>query len=229
VELTGRSSDSWNRGYAIGNMSSALAVMGKVAEAREWSEAGLALMTDIDHQWGAALFRVGLGDLARRAGDLDAARAHYLAALPPIREIMPAPEIARCLARLGRVALAQGDPGAARGYLTDSLQLSLAVGGRARIARSLVAFAELAVLEGRPDRAVLLAAAATALGRDAHPPSPPPPPSGRTRRLLDAAAGLGPARVDRLWAEGLSLASREAARLALEPPAANLPCDPQHN
>jgi predicted ATPase len=215
VELTGRSGDSWNRGYAIGNMASALAVMGKVAEAREWSEAGLALMTDMDHQWGAALFRVGLGDLARRAGDLDAARAHYLAALPPIREIMPAPEIARCLARLGRIAVAQGDPGAARGYLTDSLQLSLAVGGRGRIARSLVAFADLAFLEGGPDRAVLLAAAATALGRGAQPPSPP---SGRTRRLLDAAASLGPAQVDRLWAEGLSLTSREAARLALEPP-----------
>ena len=216
LELTGRSRDWWNRGYAIGSMSSALTALGRLAEAREWAETGLALMTEIDHQWGAAMFRVDLGDLARRAGDLAGARENYLAALPLVRALMPAPETVRCLARLGSTALEQGDLAAARGYLAESLQLGLAAGRRAGIARSLRSFASLALRESRPDRAVLLAAAVTALSQDAHLP---PPPDDWTRRCLDAAAGLGEARTARLWAEGLGLTGQEAARLALESPA----------
>jgi predicted ATPase len=217
LELTGRSRDWWSRGYAIGSMSSGFAAMGKLAEARDWAEEGLALMTEIDHQWGAAMFRIGLGDLARRAGDLDVARENYLAVLPLVRDVMPAVETARCLGRLGSTALAQGDPGAARGYLAESLQFSLAAGHRSGIARTLLLFADLAVLESRPDRAVLLAAAATALRQEVRPAAP----SGRARRHLEAAPGrgLGAAEIARLWAEGLGLTSREAARLALQPPA----------
>jgi predicted ATPase len=217
LELTGRSRDWWSRGFAIGSMSSGFAAMGRIAEAREWAEAGLALMTEIDHHWGAALFRIGLGDLARRAGDLDAARESYLAVLPLVRDVMPAPETARCLGRLGSTAIAQGDPGAARGYLAESLQFSLAAGHRTGIARTLLLFADLAALESRPDRAVILAAAATALRQKVRPSSP----SDRAQRHLDLAGGrgLGADEAARLWAEGLRLTSQEAARLALQPPA----------
>jgi predicted ATPase len=216
IEGSGQSDDWWTRGFALGSGATALAGLGRLAEAREWAEAGLALMLELDQQWGAAMFRIGLGDVARLAGDLDAARGHYLSALPFVRENMPAPQEARCLARLGSTAARQGDLGQARAYLSGSLRVSLAAGSRAGIARVLLAFASLAVREKRPDRAVTLAAAATALREAA---LLPPPPPARIRRYLDAAGGLGEPGTARLWAGGLKLSSRAAASLALEPPA----------
>jgi hypothetical protein len=44
-----------------------------------------------------------------------------------------------------------------------------------------------------------------------------PVPPARAQRYLDAAAGLGDAEVDRLWAAGLKLTVRAAAELALAP------------
>ena len=65
-------------------------------------------MRRIDHQWGVARALLGLGDLARLRGDPGEATASYLEALPILREIDARPEIARCLAGLGRVALDLG-------------------------------------------------------------------------------------------------------------------------
>lgn len=216
TDHTGQSHDWFNRGFALGGRSLALAALGRVPEARDWAEAGLALMLEIDNQWGVAVFRLGLGDLARLTGDPAAACDYFLAALPFVREYLPVPNVARCLARLAAVALKLGDLAGVRGYLSESLRLSVAAGYRSGTARGLLEFARLEVREERPDRAVMLAAAATALCEAAHLPPPPP---GRIQRYLDAAAGLGAAETARLWAAGLELTTRAAAELALEPPA----------
>src|SRR5260370_22281586 len=89
------------------------------------------------------------------------------------------PEIARCLAGLGRVAIDQGEIAPAREHLAESIRLSRSTGARIGVARGLEAFAALAVLEGRPDRAVKLAAAAAALRDAAGLPPPPAPPAER--------------------------------------------------
>ena len=70
--------------------------------------------------------------------------------------------------------------------------------------------------EDRPDRAVQLAAAVTALRESAHLP---PLPGSRTaalpgRRRRASASGRWP----RLWAEGLTMTSADAAELALAAP-----------
>jgi predicted ATPase len=215
IDRTSESGDWWNRGFALGSGATALAGLGRLTEAREWAEAGLALMLEIDHQWGAAMFRIGLGDVARTTGDLDAAHGYYLSALPFVCENTPAPQAARCLARLGATAVRQGNLGQAREYLAGALRVSLAAGSRAGIARGLLAFASLAVRERRPGQAVVLAAAATALREAA---LLPPPPPARIKRYLDAAADLGEPETARLWASGLKLSGRAAAALALEPP-----------
>jgi predicted ATPase/DNA-binding CsgD family transcriptional regulator len=233
LEQARQAGDKWNQGYALGSLAAALAALGQLAEARQAAEAGLALMLEIDQQWGAARTLLGLANLSRVLGDLDAARGHYLAALNLLRQVKGDPEIARCLAGLGRIALDTGDLAQARSYLAQGLRLSLATGSRTGISRSLLAFATLAGREGRPDRAVLLAAAVTALSETAQLPPPPAqehhslregtrlPPriAGRVRRYLDAAAGLGEAEVARLWAAGLELTTRAAAEVALQAPA----------
>jgi predicted ATPase len=209
-----RAGDTWNEGYALGVRATALAAAGRLAEAQASAEAGLASMVEINQQVGVAFTRLGLGDLARLRRDPDAAREHYLGALPILQEIATTPELVRCLNGLGRVALDQGDLGGARVHLAQSLTISIATGSRTGAARGLAAFAALAVREGQPDRAVLLAAATTALRATAHLPGRP---ADRTR-YLGAAAGLGETEAARLWTAGLRLTSSAAARVALEPP-----------
>jgi predicted ATPase len=204
--------DKWNEGYALGSFAAAQAALGQLGEARTSAEAALAMLLEIDHQWGAARIALGLAELCRALGDLAAARDHYLRALALLRQVKGDPEITRCLAGLGRLALDSGDLPQARADLADGLRVSLETGSRAGISRSLLAFAALAAREGRPDTAVQLAAAVTVLGE------PAPVPPARVQRYLDAAAGLGPAEVARLWAAGLRLTAAAAAELALVPP-----------
>jgi DNA-binding NarL/FixJ family response regulator len=84
------------------------------------------------------------------------------------------------------------------------------------VARGLESFAALAVHEDEPDRAVLLAASATALREAA---GLPPLPGARAERYLVAARRLGDHVVARLWARGRALSAEEAITLALEPSA----------
>jgi hypothetical protein len=214
VEHTARSRDWWVRGYALGSLSAALAALGRLEQAREHAETGLALMLEIDNQWGVALSRIGLGDLARAAGDLDAARRHYAAALPFAREYMSAAQAARCLTCIAVIAIRQGDLGPARSCLTESLGLTTAAAHHSGTARALAASAALALAERRPDLAVTLAAAETALRATARL-SPRP---SRRQHYRDRTA-LGDAEFSRLWAAGLRLTSSEAAALATQPPA----------
>jgi DNA-binding CsgD family transcriptional regulator len=147
--------------------------------------------------------------------DVPAARGHYLAPLSILREVDARPEIARCLAGLGRIAMEEGDLARAREHLAGSLQLTLNAGSRMGISRGLLAFATLAVREQRPDRAVQLTAAVTRLRESAHLP---PLPGSRTQRYLDAAAPLGERLVAALWAKGLTMTSADAAELAFAAP-----------
>jgi predicted ATPase/DNA-binding CsgD family transcriptional regulator len=212
LQVARSAGDQWNEGYALGTMAAAAGGRGNLREAQELAEAALAIMRALEQRWGVARTLVGLGDVARLRGEHAAARGHYLEALGILREVNARPEIARCLAGLGRIAIEQSDLAAARRHLTESLQLSYASGSRIGMARGLEVLARLSVLEGRPQTAVRLAGAVTALRQDAHLP---PVPGARTQRFLDAAAGLGEHEVARLWAAGAALSPAAAVRLAL--------------
>ena len=171
-------------------------------------------MRRIDQQWGVARGLLGLGDLARARRDPDDAHSRYLEALAILREIDARPEIARCLAGLGRVAMELGDLELARQHLTESLRLSHSTGSRIGVARGLEAFAGLAVREDRPELAVQLTAAATAL-RDGGLAALS---GARAERYLASARRLGEPAVTRLWAQGLALSADAAVALAMDAP-----------
>jgi DNA-binding CsgD family transcriptional regulator len=103
----------------------------------------------------------------------------------------------------------------ARRHLTRSLRLSHATGARIGVARSLEAFAALTGHGGRPELAVQLAGAATALRETA---GLRPLSGARVEALLAPARRLGDAAVARLWASGLALTSEAAVALALDAP-----------
>jgi DNA-binding CsgD family transcriptional regulator len=83
------------------------------------------------------------------------------------------------------------------------------------MARGLEAFAALAVHENRPELAVQLTAATTALRETA---GLPVLPGARAESYLGPARRLGEAALARLWARGLALTSEAAIALALDSP-----------
>ncbi len=212
LELARSAGDSWNQVFGLNVRAEALTALRRLSEAGESAANALALALEMGHHWGAADARRRLGEQALAAGDLDAARGHYLAALPYMRYAMPKPDTARCLADLGRIALRQGNPGQGREYLAESLLLSYGAGSRAGIAATLLEFADLAAAGGEPGRAVRLAAAASARCAAAHLPAPE-----QAHRYRDGAAGQGEPQAGRLWADGLALTGRAAVELALAP------------
>jgi DNA-binding CsgD family transcriptional regulator/tetratricopeptide (TPR) repeat protein len=210
--------DGWNEGYALGTRAAIAGRLGQLREAEQLAASSVAVMQRIDQQWGAARALLGLGDLARFRGHPGEAHGWYVEALAVLREIGARPEIARCLAGLGRVAMDLGAIEQARRHLTRSLRLSHTTGARIGVARGLEAFAALAGREGRPELAVQLAAAATALREAA---GLPPLPGARVEGYLAPARRLGDAAVARLWTRGRALTSEAAVALALDtPPAA---------
>jgi predicted ATPase/DNA-binding CsgD family transcriptional regulator len=207
--------DGWDEGYALGIRSAIAAVRGKLREAQQLAKASISVMRRIDQQWGTARALLGLGDLARLRGDASDAHRRYLAALTILREVDARPEIARCLAGLGRVAMDLGSAGLARRHLAESLRLSHATGSRIAVARGVEAFAALAVLEDRPEQAVRLTGAATALRETAGLPALP---GARAERYLAAGRQLGEPTFTRLWTEGLAMTGDEAVTAALAGP-----------
>jgi predicted ATPase/DNA-binding NarL/FixJ family response regulator len=207
--------DGWNEGYALGVRAALAGLAGKLREAQQLAKASISVMRRIDQQWGVARGLLGLGDLARVRRDPDDAHSRYLEALAILREIDARPEIARCLAGLGRVAMDLGDMELARQHLTESLRLSHSTGSRIGVARGLEAFALLATHEDRPELAVPLTAAATAL-RDAAGLAALS--GARAERYLSSARRLGEPAVTRLWNQGLALSADAAVALALDTP-----------
>jgi len=111
------------------------------------------------------------------------------------------------------VAMDLGALALARQHLSESLRLSQSTGSRIGVARGLEAFAALATREDRPERAVQLTAAASALREVAGLPALS---GARTERYLAAARHLGENTITRLWAQGLALTSDQAVALALD-------------
>ena len=207
--------DGWNEGYALGVRAAIAGLAGRLREAEQLATASISVMRRIDQQWGVARALLGLGDLARLRGDPGGAHSRYLEALAILREIDARPDMARCLAGLARVALDLGSVGQARQHLSESLRLSHSTGSRIGVARGLEAFAALAGAEDRPELAVQLTAAASALREAAGFPALS---GARAERYLAPARRLGEPAVARLWAQGLAMGSDAAVALALSTP-----------
>ena len=211
--------DDWEEGLAHAARAAVLARQGKFDDAQAAYEAALEVLRD-NNGWGVAQTLHGLGELARARREHDAALRHFGAALALYRSIDARPEVVRCLAGIGWVALSQRNLVLARSSLTESMQLSLATGRRLAIARGLEALGVLALAEGDPARAIRLEGAGLAL-REAAGHVSPVPARARIDALFDAARQrLGTAASAALLAEGRAMTRYEAIRLGTEPASA---------
>jgi predicted ATPase/DNA-binding CsgD family transcriptional regulator len=206
--------DDWEEGLALTARATILARLGRLADAQRAFDAALDTLRD-NNGWGFAQTLYLVGTLARQRGDNAAALAHFRAALRLYREIDARPEIARCLAGIGWLALAELDVDLAARSLAESIQLSLAAGQRLAIARGLDAFAAVAVIRGDLAAAVTLAGAGSAL-RAAGGQAQSAPALARIDDLVELAGRqLGAPEVSRLITDGARLSAHEAVAVAL--------------
>jgi predicted ATPase/DNA-binding NarL/FixJ family response regulator len=209
--------DEWEEGVALAVRAAVIASQGDLDAAETAFLAALDVLRD-NNGWGVANVLYGLGRVARARRDLPAALGYLRDALERYEQIDARPEMARCLAAMGLVALEGDDLTVAAASLTESMRLSLATGHRLAIARGLQALATLANAAGSPADAVRLTGAAQAMF-DAIAALPSDAAAGRSSRLLEAArSALGAEAVDWLLAEGQAMKPQQAAQL-ISPPA----------
>jgi DNA-binding CsgD family transcriptional regulator len=183
----------------------------KLKSAQRAYEAALEVLSD-NNRWGVAQVCYGMGTLARARGDNEAGLRYYRDALGIFRELDAWPEIARCQAGLGWIAIAGGDFGQAQHALAENLRLNQACGQRLGIARGLEACAVLAAAQQQPERAARLAGAACQLRESlGHGTGIGP----RIEQVLEFARGQLGTSAAALFAEGREMAPEEAVGFAL--------------
>ena len=140
---------------------------------------------------------------------------YYTDAMEIFRELDAWPEIARCQAGIGWIAVISGDFDQAQESLAETLRLNQIGGQRLGIARGLEAFAALAAARQQPERAARLAGAACQLRESlGHGTGIGP----RIEEVLEFARGrLGASAAAALFAEGRETDRRRRHRLRARP------------
>jgi DNA-binding CsgD family transcriptional regulator len=186
----------------------------KLKSAQRSYEAALEVLSD-NNRWGVAQVEYGMGTLARARGDAETAVRYYRDAMDIFRQLDAWPEIARCQAGIGWIAVTSGDFDQAQESLAENLRLNQMCGQRLGIARGLEAFAALAAARQQPERAAGLAGAACqlretlGLGTGIGP---------RIEEVLEFARGrLGASAAAALFAEGREMTADDAIGVALGP------------
>lgn len=159
--------------------------------------------------------RLGLGELAIAAGDLQQARAHLEAALEPAQGRGNRRSVAAVTAGLARLARAEGDLLRSASLHCEALDLYRQVGALPSVAHGLEELAGLASRLAAPERAARLFGAAESLRASHGYARPPVWQSGYDGDVGAARDALGGARLDELRAEGSRTSVAEAVLYAL--------------
>src|SRR5260370_32362396 len=96
---------------------------GKLKSGQRAYEAALEVLSD-NNRWGVAQVKYGMGTLARARGDAEMAVRYFDEAMEVFRELEDWPEIARCQAGIGWIAVTSGASGLAQARLADTLGLN---------------------------------------------------------------------------------------------------------
>jgi predicted ATPase/class 3 adenylate cyclase len=179
-------------------VAAALTQLGHVARSQGDHQAAraryaesLQIRREIGDRAGIAQTVGSLGNLALLRGDLAAAHVLYEECLTLMREVGDRRDVMNALHKLGEIAHEEGDAETARARFRESLGIARERGDRRGIAYALEGFAGLAALEGRPERALRLAGAASALRQAIGAPAEPGTRARVEGRLEPAVSTLG--------------------------------------
>jgi predicted ATPase/DNA-binding CsgD family transcriptional regulator len=204
--------NDWEAGLTLAAKAAIAVRQGKLKSAQRAYEAALEVLSD-NNRWGVAQVEYGMGTLARARGDAGTAVRYYRDAMEIFRELDAWPEIARCQAGIGWIAVTSGDFGLAADALAENLRLNQVCGQRLGTARGLEAFAALAAAQQQPERAARLAGAACQLRESLGHGSGIGP---RIEEVLEFARGrLGASAAAAVFAEGREMSADDAAAFAL--------------
>jgi predicted ATPase/DNA-binding CsgD family transcriptional regulator/Tfp pilus assembly protein PilF len=204
--------NDWETGITLAARAAIALRQGKLKSAQRAYEAALEVLSDNNH-WGIAAVEYGMGTLARARGDDKMAMRYFEDAMEIFRELDAWPEIARCQAGIGWIAIADGELDLARESLAEGLRLNQMCGQRLGIARGLEAFAALAAARQQPQQAAQLAGAACQLRDSLGLPGGVGP---KIEQVLEySRERLGAAKAATLFAAGREMAVEDAVRYAL--------------
>lgn len=204
--------------WCLHNLGNVRHAQGDHAAARSLLESSMALQHELDQP--GVLGATTLYSLAVVAHDLsddDRARGLALAAVDLYRQDGHRRHEALALANLGSIATAQGDYPGAASYLGASLSLQRELGDPAGMAFVLERHVGLAAAMGQAERAVRLAAAATALRERTDTPRPPDVQARLDAALRPSRGALGRDAADRAWTAGSAMTVDEVIAEALSP------------
>jgi predicted ATPase/DNA-binding CsgD family transcriptional regulator len=203
--------NDWEAGLTMAAKAAIALRQGKLKSAQRAYEAALEVLAD-NNRWGVAQVEYGMGTLARARGDAEMAVRNYTDAMEIFRELDAWPEIARCQAGIGWIAVNSGDYDLAAEALAENLRLNQVCGQRLGIARGLEAFAALAAAQQRPERAARLAGAGFQLRESLGQGSGIGP---RIEEVLEFARGRLGTSAAALFAEGREMTAEDAVGFAL--------------
>ena len=206
------SGNDWETGLTLAARAAVAVRQGKLKSAQRAYEAAHEVLSD-NNRWGVAQVEYGMGTLARARGDDKMAVRYFEDAMETFRELDAWPEIARCQAGIGWIAVANGNLDLARDSLAEALRLNQMCGQRLGVARGLEAFAALAAARQQPEQAARLAGAACQLRESlGHAAGIGP----RIEQVLEFARDqLGASAAAAVFAEGREMTVEAAARYAL--------------
>jgi tetratricopeptide (TPR) repeat protein len=141
---------------SLNNLGCVQLERGRFDQARQVLDEALALSRRIPFPWGMAIALENLGELAYMQRDWLGAMAHWLQALPGVREQRHIYHEAMVLLYQGMALRRQGQPTAAVARVHESLRLTVPQQMHQLVADGLCACAALALDAGRPRRAAVL-------------------------------------------------------------------------
>jgi len=198
--------------HNLGNVSK---IRGDHARARGALAEAIQIFQELGDDSGAAWALNQQGDVAREQGDLPDARALYQRALAAFRSAGDRWGQARSLSDLGTVACELGDQATAFANFRESLEIFRGLEHRRGIARVLEGLACVALAKGDPERALVVAAAASHLRQIVSAPLPPAEKERLDQKLSSAWHQLSESEGRAAWAEGKAMTLENALRHAL--------------
>jgi predicted ATPase/tRNA A-37 threonylcarbamoyl transferase component Bud32 len=215
LPIWGELGDSGAYARTILNYADLLRDEGELERARQLYQQATAMFERTGDRVGAAWEASHEGDVALEQGDTVAAAALYERALLAFREVDDGIGVGSAMADLGNVARTEGALPRAEECYRQALQAFVTLEHRSAACHLLEALAVTAEGQGRPERALLLAAAASTEHQRLRLSSTPDELTDLLPAAIERARGqLGPEAAAAVWRRGTHLSFDQAVRAA---------------